>query len=76
MTMVRTKEESQGHQTSWDYKEEPDVVPAERPPEATPAPAATLPEGSSAPQHGREGSQQHPMPWDYQEEPDVEGDAS
>jgi hypothetical protein len=76
MTMASTKEESQGHQMSWDYKEEPDVVPAERPPEATPAPAPMLPEGHSAPQHGREESRQHPMPWDYQEEPHVQGGAS
>jgi hypothetical protein len=70
MNMGRTKRESQGHQKPWDYKEEPDVVPAERP-EPTPAPAPTLPDGH--PQHGRE---EHPMPWGYQEQPDVEGGAS
>jgi hypothetical protein len=54
----------------WDYQEEPDVVPTEKPTQATPAPAP-----------GGQKGIQHPgmtttMPWDYREEPDVEGGAS
>ena len=59
---------AEGH--PWDYQEEPDVVPAEKPAQATPAPAP-----------GGQKGIQHPgmtttMPWDYREEPDVEGGAS
>jgi hypothetical protein len=75
----------------WDYQEEPDVVPAEKPTETAPAPApqselsrgapTTLTVAPSPKEHlallYRQGeSQRQSMPWDYKEEPDVEGGAS
>ena len=58
----------EGH--PWDYQEEPDVVPAEKPTQATPAPA---PRGQSGIQRP---SITTTVPWHYREEPDVEGGAS
>jgi hypothetical protein len=75
MTMAGTEEESQGHPMPWNYKEEPDVVPAEKPAEAPPVLTPTLPVAQPAPLQYQEESQGHPMPWDYKEEPDVEGGA-
>jgi hypothetical protein len=54
----------EGHPMLWDYQEEPDVVPAEKPTQATTAPAPRGPAMTTT------------MPWDYQEEPDVEAGAS
>jgi hypothetical protein len=60
----------EGHPMLWDYQEEPDVLPAEQPTEAAPAPA---PCGQKAIQRP---AMTTTMPWDYREEPDVEGGAS
>jgi hypothetical protein len=54
----------EGHPMLWDYQEEPDVLPAEKPTQATPTPAPRGPAMTTT------------MPWDYQEEPDVEAGAS
>jgi hypothetical protein len=58
----------EGH--PWDYQEEPDVVPAEKPTQATPAPAPCDQKAIQRP------GMTTTMPWDYREEPDVEGGAS
>ena len=54
----------------WDYQEEPDVAPAEKPTQATSAPAPRGLKGIQRP------GMITTMPWDYREEPDVEGGAS
>jgi hypothetical protein len=54
----------------WHYQEDPDVVPAEKPTQATPAPA---PRGQNGIQHPGTTTT---TPWDYREEPDVEGGPS
>jgi hypothetical protein len=76
MTMAGAEEESQGHPMPWDYQEEPDVAPAEKPAEGAPARALTLPNAQPAPLQYQEESEGHPMPWHYQEEPDIDGGAS
>jgi hypothetical protein len=43
----------------WDYQEEPDLVPLEKPTAVTPVPNPIVP--------------RQPMPGDYQEESDIEG---
>ena len=52
----------------WDYQEEPDVVPAEKPTQTAPALAPC----------GQKGTRRPGMttPWDYWEEPDVQGSTS
>jgi hypothetical protein len=66
----------EGHPILWGYQEEPDVVPAEeptqaeKPTQATPAPAPRGQKGIQRP------GMTTTMPWDYREEPDVEGAAS
>jgi hypothetical protein len=70
MTSTAAQEESHERPMPWDYKEEPDRVPAEEPVQAIPAPAPTAPNGHSAPWS------YYGHPWDYQEEPDIAGGAS
>jgi len=60
---------AEGHPMLWDYQEEPDVVPAEKPTQVTPA---LVPRGSGI----QRPAMTTTMPWDYREEPDVEGGAS
>jgi hypothetical protein len=54
----------------WDYQEEPDVVPAEKPTEAAPPPAPCDQKAIQRP------AMTTTMAWDYREEPDVKGGAS
>jgi hypothetical protein len=74
MTSTAAQEEPHGRPLPWDYKEEPDLVPAEEPAQTIPVPAPTPPNPYSAPPGGPPHG--HPMPWDYQEEPDIAGGAS
>ena len=60
----------EGHPMLWDCQEEPDVVPPEKPTQATPASTPRRQKGIQRP------GMITTMPWDYREEPDVDGGAS